>query len=112
MNRRDFRERMAPSMLVGLSPGRCRSTALPVSRTELDYFLQPSRFVPTDGIVKQTALKATAGATTDIQKARAIYQRVAENTFRDPKIRGCGRGDIRFMLESGSAGLNYRENSC
>lgn len=81
-----------------------RATAPPASRTELDYFLQPSRYVPTDGIVKQTALKATAGATTDTEKARAIYEWVVENTFRDPKIRGCGRGDIRFMLESGDMG--------
>jgi transglutaminase-like putative cysteine protease len=81
-----------------------RATAPPVSRAELDYFLQSSRYVPTDGIVKQTALKATAGATTDIQKARAIYDWVVENTFRDPKVRGCGRGDIRFMLESGDMG--------
>src|SRR5271154_5189034 len=81
-----------------------RATAPPASQTELDYFLQPSRYVPTDGIVKQTALKATVGATTDIQKARAIYEWVVENTFRDPKIRGCGRGDIRFMLESGDMG--------
>src|ERR1700691_3906369 len=78
-----------------------RATAPPASRTELDYFLRPSTYVPTDGIVKQTALKATAGATTDIQKARAIYEWVVENTFRDAKVRGCGRGDIRFMLESG-----------
>jgi transglutaminase-like putative cysteine protease len=81
-----------------------RATAPPASRTELDYFLRPSRYVPTDGIVKQTALKATAGATTDIEKARAIYKWVVENTFRDPKVRGCGRGDIRFMLESGDMG--------
>lgn len=75
-----------------------------VSRTELDYFLQPSKYVPTDGIVKDTALKATAGATTDTEKARAIYEWVVANTFRDPKVRGCGRGDIRFMLESGDMG--------
>jgi len=81
-----------------------RSAAPPASPAELDYFLRPSRYVPTDGIVKQTALKATAGATTDIEKARAIYEWVVENTFRDPKIRGCGRGDIRFMLESGDMG--------
>src|SRR3984885_11078322 len=81
-----------------------RATVPPASQTELDYFLRPSRYVPTDGIVKQTALKATAGATTDIQKARAIYEWVVENTFRDPKVRGCGRGDIRFMLESGDMG--------
>jgi len=81
-----------------------RAVVPPASSTELDYFLRPSQYVPTDGIVKQTALKATAGATTDIQKAQAIYDWVVENTFRDPKIRGCGRGDIRFMLESGDIG--------
>ena len=74
------------------------------SRSDLDFFLQPSRYVPTDGIVKGTALKATAGATTDIDKARAIYEWVVENTFRDPKVRGCGRGDIRAMLETGDLG--------
>jgi transglutaminase-like putative cysteine protease len=82
------------------APGR----ALHVSKEELDYFLQPSHYVPTDGIVRETALKATAGATTDIEKARAIYEWVVDNTFRDPKVRGCGRGDIRFMLESGDMG--------
>jgi transglutaminase-like putative cysteine protease len=74
------------------------------SRTELEYFLKPSKYVPTDGIVKETADKATKGATTDIDKARAIYEWIVENTFRDPKVRGCGRGDIRFMLESGDLG--------
>jgi transglutaminase-like putative cysteine protease len=80
------------------------SNAPHVSKAELDYFLQPSRYVPTDGIVKETALKATAGATTEMEKARAIYDWVVDNTFRDPKVRGCGRGDIRFMLESGDMG--------
>ena len=75
-----------------------------VSKEELDYFLQPSRYVPTDGIVRETALKATAGTTTGEEKARAIYDWVVDNTFRDPKVRGCGRGDIRFMLESGDMG--------
>jgi transglutaminase-like putative cysteine protease len=83
------------------------STSAPSQRPsqgELDFFLQPSRYVPTDGIVKETALKATAGATTDIDKARAIYEWVVDNTFRDPKVRGCGRGDIRMMLETGDLG--------
>lgn len=74
------------------------------SRAELEYFLQPTKYVPTDGIVKGAALKATNSATTDVDKARAIYEWVVQNTFRDPKIRGCGRGDIRFMLESGDMG--------
>src|SRR5215475_6934484 len=74
------------------------------SPAELKYFLRPTRYVPIDGIVKETADKATKGATTDIEKARAIYDWIVENTFRDPKVRGCGRGDIRFMLESGDLG--------
>jgi transglutaminase-like putative cysteine protease len=75
-----------------------------VTQAELNYFLQPSHYVPTDGIVRTTALKAIAGATTDEEKARSLYEWVVKNTFRDPKVRGCGRGDIRFMLESGDMG--------
>jgi transglutaminase-like putative cysteine protease len=74
------------------------------SQAELDYFLKPGKYVPTDGIVKETALKATGGANTDIEKARAIYEWVVENTFRDPKVKGCGRGDIRALLETGNLG--------
>src|SRR5579864_7229984 len=43
-----------------------------IPQSDLDSFLQPTRYIPTDGVVKETALKATAGATTDIDKARAI----------------------------------------
>jgi len=74
------------------------------SSAELAYWLQPSQYVPVDGIVLETATKATAGATTDVDKAHALYEWVVLNTFRDPKTRGCGRGDIRFMLESGDMG--------
>jgi transglutaminase-like putative cysteine protease len=66
----------------------------------LDYFLRPTRLLPIDGIVKQTADQITRGLTTDIGRARAIYDWIIDNAFRDPKTRGCGRGDIRFMLES------------
>ena len=86
---------------VDLSPS---AQAPHVSHAELEYFLRPTRYVPTDGIVKETALKATAGAATDIEKARALYEWVVDNTFRNPKIRGCGRGDIRAMLQSGDMG--------
>jgi transglutaminase-like putative cysteine protease len=74
------------------------------NRAELDYFLQPTKFLPTDGIVKATAIEITKGANTDVEKARAIYEWIVENTFRNPKTRGCGLGDIRFMLESKDLG--------
>lgn len=71
---------------------------------ELEYFLQATKLVPTDGIVKKTATEITAGAGTDVEKARAIYEWIVENTFRNPKTRGCGTGDIRFMLETKDLG--------
>lgn len=67
---------------------------------ELHHFLRPTKLLPTDGIVKATADEITRGSRTDIEKARAIYEWIVENTFRDPKTRGCGLGDIRFMLET------------
>jgi transglutaminase-like putative cysteine protease len=70
------------------------------NRAELQYFLRPTKLLPTDGIVKSTATEITTGAKTDVDKARAIYDWIVDNTFRDPKTRGCGVGDIRFMLES------------
>jgi transglutaminase-like putative cysteine protease len=74
------------------------------THSELEYFLQPSAFIPTDGIVKDTAMQATKGAQTDLEKARAIYEWIVENTYRNPKTRGCGLGDIRFLLETKDLG--------
>jgi transglutaminase-like putative cysteine protease len=74
------------------------------NRTELEHFLRPTRLLPTDGIVKAKATEITSDAKTDLDKARAIYQWIVENTFRSPKTRGCGTGDIRFMLESKDLG--------
>jgi transglutaminase-like putative cysteine protease len=67
-------------------------------------FVRPTRLIPIDGIVKTTADRITRGAGTDIEKARAIYDWIVDNTFRDPATAGCGVGDIRFMLESKSFG--------
>jgi transglutaminase-like putative cysteine protease len=75
-----------------------------MSQAELKHFLGPTKLLPIDGIVKETAADITAGAKTDVEKARAIYEWIVENTFRNPKTRGCGVGDIRFMLESKDLG--------
>ena len=70
------------------------------SAAEQATYLKPTEFMPTDGIVRDTALKVTKGARTDVDKARAIYDWTVENTERNPKTRGCGVGDIKAMLES------------
>jgi transglutaminase-like putative cysteine protease len=80
------------------------SNAPKENRAELEHFLRPTKLLPTDGIVKATASEITKGAKTDVEKARVIYEWIVDNTFRNPKTRGCGIGDIRFMLESRDLG--------
>ena len=70
----------------------------------LDYFKKPSKLIKTDGIVADTARGITQGKKSDVDKARAIYAWIVDNTFRDPKVRGCGIGDISTMLETGYLG--------
>lgn len=65
-------------------------------------YLQPSALVPTDGIVKATADRITAGAGDDLAKARALYEWVIANTYRDAAVRGCGNGDVATMLQAGA----------
>jgi transglutaminase-like putative cysteine protease len=82
------------------APGRA-----PAEKAEvLKMFLEPTDLLPTDGIVRDTAMKVTRDAKSDVDKARAIYDWICDNTFRDPKTRGCGLGDIKFMLETNSLG--------
>ena len=78
--------------------------APPESPEVLKTFLEPTHLMPTDGIVRDTALDITRGAKGDADKARAIYEWIVDNTFRDPKTRGCGVGDIKFMLETRNLG--------
>ena len=66
----------------------------------LARFLRPTRLIPIDGIVKETADAITKRTGTDFERARAIYDWVVDHTFRNPATRGCGTGDIRYMLES------------
>jgi transglutaminase-like putative cysteine protease len=80
-----------------------RQTNAPIP-ADVAPFLLPSASLPTDGIVAQRAAEITEGAKTPLDKAHAVYEWIVENTFRNPKVRGCGRGDIRFMLESGDLG--------
>jgi transglutaminase-like putative cysteine protease len=66
--------------------------------------LAPTKLMPLDGIVLETSREIVKTAKTDLDKARAVYEWIVENTFRDPKVRGCGIGDIRGMLETRNLG--------
>jgi len=76
-----------------------------VDRADLQHYLSPTEYIPTDGIVLSTAREATKNVRGgDIEKARAIYEWIVENTFRDPKVRGCGTGDIKALIETENLG--------
>ncbi|TPE47469.1 transglutaminase-like domain-containing protein [Amaricoccus solimangrovi] len=67
--------------------------------------LAPSRMKPLDGVVLKTARSITAGATTDVEKVRAIYDWIVATCHREPSVPGCGPGDIAAVLtQTGYAG--------
>lgn len=85
-----------------LEPGRGTAPALGAAERRL--YTEGSELIPVDGIVKETADKIVAGAQGDLARARAIYEWVVENTFRNAATRGCGSGDIAAMLKTGNLG--------
>ncbi len=70
----------------------------------LRHYTRATALLPLDGIVRKTALEATRSAKTDVEQARAIYDWVVAHAWREPKVRGCGEGDIKTMLETGNLG--------
>jgi transglutaminase-like putative cysteine protease len=69
---------------------------------DLRRWIEPSTLITTDGIVRKVATQIVAGARGDQEKAQRIYDWVIASTYREPKTRGCGEGDIKAMLETGN----------
>jgi len=78
--------------------------AVSEDRASLQAHLAATALLPTDGIVRETALQAIQGARSDVEKAQRIFDWVVTNTYREPKTLGCGEGDIKTMLETGNLG--------
>jgi transglutaminase-like putative cysteine protease len=66
----------------------------------LAKYVAATDLMPTDGAVKELSSSAVKGAKTDVEKAQALYDWIVDNTYRDGKVRGCGVGDIKFMVEN------------
>lgn len=81
-----------------------RRMPAPMDAASRAYWLRPTSLIPTDGIVRDTATKAIAGAKSDEEKVRRLYDWVVTNAWREPQVRGCGEGDIKTMLETGNLG--------
>ena len=72
-----------------------------LSAEERAHWTAPTDLIPTDGVVRDTALGIVDGARTDLEKARRLYDWIVRETARDPEVRGCGLGDVATMLETG-----------
>jgi len=83
-----------------VAPGT--GSAPPLSDAERKRSLAGTELITTDGLVKETAEDIVHGKKDDLAKARAIYEWVVENTFRNPKTLGCGVGDITTMIRTGN----------
>jgi transglutaminase-like putative cysteine protease len=80
------------------------SQPVPAAPADRTLYLEETASMPTGGIVRRTAQQIVAGKQQPRERARAIYDWVVDNTFRDPATRGCGLGNIANMLETGYLG--------
>ena len=83
---------------------RAPSDAVVLAAADRAKYLAATELLPTDGIVRQTAQEITKNSRNDLERAHAVYEWIVENTQRDAKVRGCGVGDIKAMLETNNLG--------
>jgi len=83
--------------LVGvLKNASVTSTAGPL----LHRYLEPDKLVPLNGAIADLAREHTAGDTTQIEKARHIYEYVVSTMSYDKTGEGWGRGDAVWACTS------------
>jgi hypothetical protein len=87
---------LAALQQVGYTPAKERRDP------DMARWLQPDRLVPTDGKIRQWAQEVVvaAGAKTDLEKARAIYEHVVSTVKYDKTGQGWGRGDIYYACDA------------
>jgi hypothetical protein len=76
------------------------STLKEESHEQLSQWLKADRLVPIDGKIKQWAQEVVddAGAKTDLERIRAIYNHVVSTVKYDKTGQGWGRGDIFLRM--------------
>lgn len=65
---------------------------------EVLKYLEPTHGIPTDAEIRVIAEKITKDKNGILEKSRAVYDWVVENTFRDPDVKGCGLGIVEQTL--------------
>jgi len=70
------------------------------SRGPAPHDLEPHKLVPIDDVIAELARATTAGATTQLDKARAIYDYVTDTMSYDKSGDGWGRGDALYACDA------------
>jgi transglutaminase-like putative cysteine protease len=71
-----------------------------VSAPVLQRYLEPDKMVPLNGVIADLGKQQTAGATTQMEKARKIYDYVVSTMHYDKSGEGWGRGDAVWACDS------------
>jgi transglutaminase-like putative cysteine protease len=78
---------------VTLDGSRTNASAALSAGPLLHRYLEPDKLVPLNGAIAELAKEHTAGDTTQIEKARHIYEYVVSTMRYDKTGEGWGRGD-------------------
>jgi transglutaminase-like putative cysteine protease len=87
-------------VLVNGKPAPDGSHSHPAPKVELARFLEPDRLVPITGVPAELAVDQTKGATTQLEKAKDIYEYVFRTMKYDKTGSGWGHGDTLWACDS------------
>ena len=87
---------------LSVSTPTVKPTKKEKSDPDMARWLGPDRLVPLDAKIKQQAeeVVAKAGAKTDLERARAVYEHVVSTVTYDKTGQGWGRGDIYYACDA------------
>ncbi|HEX4665476.1 MAG TPA: transglutaminase domain-containing protein [Chthoniobacterales bacterium] len=79
---------------------RREKSAYPANGEKTSRFLQAEKFVPRNETFKTLAEQATAGKTSDLDRAKALYDHVLGRMRYDKSGQGWGRGDAVYACDA------------
>ena len=82
------------------SGGQSGGTVRPAVGGEIARWLKPDKLVPLSERIRTLSGQVTAGKTTDLEKARAIYDYVVQVMSYDKSGTGWGNGDIYWACDA------------
>jgi hypothetical protein len=85
-------------LTLGMNRPRLQDAAL--TRKEGEQYLSPDKLVPITGVPAELAAKTVAGETSELGKARAIYDYVFTNMRYDKTGTGWGHGDALYACNA------------